>query len=291
MYLGFGALLFFAIKQFGFPGELFTNLPVEHKSIFGGFSWQVVLSWWIISLQTFVDPSFHQRCAAAKSPAVARKGIIVSIVCWIVFDFLTLATGLYAKAYFAIDNPLMAFPELGSAILPAFWNGLFVVALLATVMSTLDSYAFLSAATIGNDILLPITSKKGRTNTGSQSFIKLGLILTGIFGVTLAIILPSAVQLIYKTSSIAVPGLLGPLLISYSKKWSLTPRHSIVVMLISASVATFWTIHEPILKILGMMPVSVLDNIEPMLPGIICSIVLSAIFIKASSDTPSFDLK
>jgi len=69
---------------------------------------------------------------------------------------MTLLTGLYAKVYFTNIEAVMAYPALGESVLPVVWKGLFITALLSTVMSTLDSYAFLSAATIGNDILKKI---------------------------------------------------------------------------------------------------------------------------------------
>lgn len=280
MYLGFGALFFFAVAEFGFPGELPNLLPADHQSFFGGFSWQVILAWWIISLQTFVDPSFHQRCAASKDPRTARNGILISICCWMVFDFLTLMAGLYAKAYFDMENPLMAFPEIGGALLPSFWKGLFVVALLSTVMSTLDSYAFLSAATIGNDILKPIIKMKGKTNLSDRMLVRIGLLLTGVFGILMAVALPSAVQLIYKTASIAVPGLLAPLVISYSRKFYLEPGKSVVIMLVSASVAAIWTFAGALGHIAGLPEKTIFSEIEPMLPGIFVSLILAFAFIK-----------
>ena len=46
-----------------------------------------------------------------------------------------------------------AFPVLGAQELPPGLFGIFLLAMLATVMSTVDSYAFIAAATFGNDIM------------------------------------------------------------------------------------------------------------------------------------------
>src|SRR6056297_3134892 len=105
MYLGFGALLFFSIENLGSIPFMMDSLPDKHLTILGGNTWQYVLTWYIIAFQTFVDPSFHQRCAAAKTPKTAQRGIFISIMFWMVFDFLTLFTGLYAKAFFEVSNP------------------------------------------------------------------------------------------------------------------------------------------------------------------------------------------
>lgn len=275
MYVGFGALLIFTVIKFGSPSIMISKLPVSHTKLFGGFSWQIILSWFIISLQTFIDPSFHQRCSAAITPGTARKGVVVSILFWIIFDFLTLSTGLYAKAYFQIE-PLMAYPILGDTVLPVFWKGIFVVALLATVMSTLDSYAFISAATIGNDIIAPILKlKKNIREISVPALTKFGLVLTGIFGVVMAVILPSAVQLIYKTASIAVPGLIIPLLLSFSTKYEIQKKKIIFLMLSSSGISLFWVLSSYVFQ--GN---NIIINVEPMIPGLAVSLLLSGIFIK-----------
>jgi SSS family solute:Na+ symporter len=254
-----------------------AKLPEQHKNIFGGLSWQYILSWFIISFQTFVDPGFHQRCAAAQSPKTAQKGILISIGFWMIFDFLTLITGLYAKVFYSIDNPIMAYPVLAETVLPSVWKGFFVISLLATIMSTLDSYAFLSAATIGNDILEPLKKHFNIfRELSTKQLIRIGLIITSVLAILMAILLPSAVDLIYKTSSVAVPGLIIPLVISYNKKLNIQAGNVIIIMLLSASVYIIWTI----LKIFNVN-YWLIQSIEPMILGIITSIFLSLFFVKS----------
>jgi SSS family solute:Na+ symporter len=282
MYAGFGALIFFASQKLGSPMTLGARLPEAHLQFFGNASWQYVLAWFIISLQTFVDPSFHQRCAAAKSQKTAQRGILISIACWAVFDSLTLLSGLYAKAYFRISDPVMAFPVVGNAVLPVFWKGIFVVSLLATVMSTLDSYAFISAATIGNDILLPI--RRLRKYTGrftTQALTRFGLAITGLAGIIMAVALPSAVDLIYRTASIAVPPLIVPLLVSYSSKYIISKRNVIILMVLSALISAFWTLGSIAAgKNMDFPLKHIISSVEPMMPGIIISLVLGMFFIR-----------
>lgn len=270
MYLGFGLLLIFTLLHFGSVETMLTQLPNNHKSLSGGYNWQFLLAWFIIAFQTFVDPSFHQRCSAATSPKTARNGIYVSIAFWIVFDLLTLSTGLFAKAYLDIDNPLMAFPILGETVLPPFFKGLFIVSLLATIMSTLDSYAFLSALTIGNDIL---SNFKKMSKYSTQALTKFGLLLTGILGVIMAIALPSAVEIIFKTASIAVPGLIFPLTLSMMTKFYLSSRSALFIMISSSTVSLIWTI-------LKSYEVSFFVDVEPMLPGIVFAFATTVILMK-----------
>lgn len=270
MFIGFGVLLFFAHQNFGGVSLNINKLPDFYTTITGPYSWQYVLAWYIIAFQTFVDPTFHQRCAAAKSPKTAQRGILISICCWMVFDMLTLLTGLYARANLSVDSPLMAYPELADAVLPMIWKGLFVVAILASIMSTLDSYSLVSAITIGNDLLKPAVKNK----ISSKWLIRIGLVITGIFGIIMAIALPSAIDLIYKTASIAVPGLLMPLVVSFSKKYYFSAMSSKVIMFISSGTSAIWTAGQ------YFFADTFFAKTEPMLPGIIISLVLTFVMAR-----------
>jgi SSS family solute:Na+ symporter len=270
MYAGFGALLVFTLLQYGSPLTLFDKLPANHVKVFGGFSWTYILAWFFIAFQTFVDPSFYQRCLAAETPQTAKKGILISVAFWLLFDIMTLITGLYAKVYFTNIEAVMAYPALGESVLPVVWKGLFITALLSTVMSTLDSYAFLSATTIGNDILKKVFKTRKTTD-----LTKAGLIITGVFSILLALILPSPIEIVFRTASVAVPGLIVPLIIAYTPKLQIKQGFVPVIMLVSSAVAFLWLM----LQSYGLASHPILQ-IEPMLAGLLVSLVLAAAAVR-----------
>src|SRR5690625_6915892 len=72
------------------------------------------------------------------------------------FDFLTCFCRLYASAIMGSgpEQPVMAYPVLADQILPVGLKGIFILALFATIMSTLDSYVFISGQTLGRDYLV-----------------------------------------------------------------------------------------------------------------------------------------
>lgn len=273
MYLGFGILLFFSIYTLGSINGMMKLLPKSHLTFFGNRNIQYVVSWFIISLQTFVDPSFHQRCAASNNSKIAKKGILISICFWILFDFLTLITGLYAKSYINLSDPLQAYPALAELILPSFWKGIFIVSMLSVIMSTLDSYAFISAITIGNDII----GKYLKNITRSITFYtRVGLLITSVFSVFIAIMIPSAIDIIYKTSSIAIPGLLFPVIISYSKSWTIKEKFVLPSILVPSIISFLWVV-------LNSFPSHyshLFSSIEPMFPGILISLFFGIFIIQ-----------
>ncbi len=152
MFAGFALVLPFAIRAIGGPAALASRLPPGHLSWTGGMTPWRILGWWTIAVWTIVDPSFHQRCAAAASPAVARRGILVSIGFWAVFDLMTTAAGLYARAALpSLDNPTLAYPRLADATMPVFARGLFFAGIAASIFAALQAKSLLAAVSLGRD--------------------------------------------------------------------------------------------------------------------------------------------
>ena len=128
MFIGFGVILPFAALKYGGPAFIAAHVPPLHLTWNGGNSIQFVLVWFFIALWTLVDPSFHQRCYAARTGDVARRGILIAVVFWVVFDVMTTTAGLYARAALPdIASPVMAYPLLAEAVLPPVAKGLFYV--------------------------------------------------------------------------------------------------------------------------------------------------------------------
>lgn len=162
MFGGFGLILPYAVSRYGGWEFLKVHVPPLHLTWDGGNSPQFILVWFFIALWTLVDPAFYQRCAAAASGAVARRGILWSIVFWMLFDAMTVTAGLYARAVLPpLDQPVMAYPLLAEHLLPPIAKGLFFVGLLATIMSSMNTLAFVSGTTLGRDIVLRIRRTRG----------------------------------------------------------------------------------------------------------------------------------
>ena len=276
MFGGFILLIIFAWIKIGSPIEIVKQLPAEHLSPTGGNSIQYIFVWFFIAMWTFIDPGFYQRCAAAKSPKTAQKGILISVIFWFVFDSLTLTSGLYARVLLTNQQGLFAFPALGQALLPPVFYGLFITGLLATIMSTIDSLGFISAFTFGRDIVGRIKNKNQIDN--SASLIRLGLIIMAIIAIILAYAFPSVVKLWYMMGSILVPGLLIPFLASFSKinfkNWQ-----GSILLIIPVIISLLWFTIPIILKSFALNLQSSIFNLEPFYPGMFSSIFLFGSFI------------
>ena len=261
MFAGFIILLVFAVTSLGGLDYLRANLPDTHFTASGGNAPGYIALWYIIALATLVEPAFYQRCFAAKTAGVARRGIFVSILFWIFFDFMTTTCGLYARALLPdLSNPVAAYPALAREILPAGLLGLFMLSLLATIMSTVDSYIFLTATTISHDLIWRF--KKFKDNR-IRSFTALGLVISSIATIAIALASDSVVDLWHDFGSVGTSALLFPLVSSYWGKYQYSARGAFWSISLSA-LLTAATLFYPSLSGSGQY----LFGIEPIFIGL-----------------------
>jgi solute:Na+ symporter, SSS family len=261
MFVGFIILAIFLLKQYPFSEYISVkHLPENHLSLTGGLSPTYIISWFFIALWTLVDPGFHQRCAAARSAKTARNGILLSIVFWMIFDALTLVTGLYARALLPDIQALYAYPLIAEYILPVGLFGLFFTGLFATVMSTLDSYIFISAQTVGYDILSHYYPNNVRRN------VRIGYVVTGIIAMIILIAVPSVITIWYIIGTLVIPSLLIPALSVLFNK-TIETKLILLLMIGSITLTASWFLAS---MITGHYPL----HIEPFYPGLFFSIVV-----------------
>jgi SSS family solute:Na+ symporter len=305
MFAGFAVILPYCFSRFGGMDFLRLNLPPLHLTWHGGNSMQYIMVWFFIALWTLVDPAFHQRCYASKDGNVAQRGILISIIFWFVFDFMTATAGLYARAALpTLEQPMMAYPMLAELVLPPIAKGMFYVGMLATIMSTLNTLAFVSAQTLGRDIVgrlrLPAGKQKNRGVQDSQSdkvasgvrpggsspenssenlpqgqtemskrLTQIGLIVSFLISVALALAVPSVIQLWYSIGTVIIPGLLVPLMASYFDRLRIPAGYAFCAMLFGWLTSLSWLIAGNINGNAGNYPA----GIEPMYPGLAVSLV------------------
>jgi SSS family solute:Na+ symporter len=265
MFAGFFLILPFAFKKIGPPTQMLALLPAAHRSLHGGLSPLQITGWWLIAVWTIVDPVFHQRCAAADSPKTARRGILLSIACWAVFDALTTTAGLYARARFpTLEHPLLAFPALADALLPPGIRGIFFAALSASLLAGLQARSLQASIALGKDAF---GRRFGLSEARQEFFSRLCLALSLALGFALALWIPSVVGLWYAIGSAAIPGLLWPLVSVYNPRLRPQRQFAIAASVSGFAVSAAWVLWG---RIGGSAPL----GLEPMFPGLILSSII-----------------
>ena len=263
MYLGFIVVLPVALHRAGGFAGVWAALPAASRTWDGGLGIQAVVVWYFIAMQTLVEPTFYQRCYAAETPAVARRGVLISVGFWVLFDFLTTFTGLAARALMPqLHNPVLSYPELGRLVLPSAANALFAVGMFATVMSTAHSYLFLAAATIGHDVAPELAAR-----VDERRWTMAGLALIGAAAVGLALALRSVVAIWHDVGSIVTSALLLPVALSHGpERLRFRPGWAAAAMAFTALVAVGWILARSN----GRYPL----GLEPIFPALAVSALL-----------------
>ncbi len=239
MYLGFLVALPLLAARFGGVGFLRSHLPASHFVWHGGNSPQYVFVWYFIALQTLVEPAFYQRCFAAHDEKTAQRGVLISIGFWMLFDFLTTFTGMYARALMPhLENAAASYPALAIEFLPPFVQGIFYLGLLATVMSTVDGYTFIGGVNFGRDLLWRWRAQ--RDERRENRYVQLGFVITAVVAVLLALFFRSAVDLWHDVGSVGVPALLVPLGSSYHARLRMRPGVALWSTALSGAVSLAW---------------------------------------------------
>jgi SSS family solute:Na+ symporter len=266
MFAGFIVILVVSIFSFGGFDFLQTNLPSSHLSITRETSPAFITVWFLIALWTFADPGFHQRCYAAKSGEIAKKGILISIIFFALFDFLTTSTGLYAKAVLPdLSQPMMAYPLFAEKVLGSGLKGIFYAAMFATIISTLNSFLFLSASTIGRDFIFRLN--KNSKEEKIKSYTVVGIIISGIISILIAYLIPSVVEIWYTIGSLFIPGIILPVISAYYPKLRISSRLIIAEIVFAVSTSMMWFDFRKSLS-------GVLSEIEPMIIGLLVAVLI-----------------
>ncbi len=224
----------FCIKTFGGFSILFEKLPATHFELMGGNNFLHTLAWGFVALVVLIDPSFYQRCFAVKDSKTAKKGVLVSIALWIIFDICSNLGALYARAVIPEAQASTAFFTLALQVLPFGLKGFFIAGILATIFSTLDSFLFIASNTVIYDML------KIRT----KNFVKISFVsmfVIGLLCVGLTIFFEHSFKAIWLTmGSYYSACILVPVLIGYIKPKLISDKIFMISSLSAAFVMTLW---------------------------------------------------
>ena len=249
----------FSVGTFGGLGFLKAHLPASHFTLTGGNSWLNTLIWGFIALSTLIDPSFYQRCFAAKNPDVVKKGVLISTFIWFCFDLCTTAGSLYARALLPQAEPGQAYFFYAVQLLPAGLRGFFVAGILAIILSTLNSFLFIASNTLSFDLLRTRFKNVVLSN-------RIAIFAVGGFAILLAQLFHGSFKEIWLVlGSYFSACLLVPVLVGYLSPGRISDRLFVVSSLSSAAAMTAWRFipkHE------------VLQALDPFYIGILTGVII-----------------
>lgn len=245
MYVGFAVIVAYCLVAFPLGDTMKSFAGTNTLKLDGGVGPLGVVSFMVLGAWTLIDPGFHQRVASARDPETGRKGVLVAIVCWVVFDLLSVTAGLYALALMKSppQNPLLIFPLFGDQVLPQGLKALFLCGILGTVLTAMVGYSLVSGATLGRDILaqaLRVDDERKKANLA-----RLGIAASCLVAVPVSLSFNSVVLIWYLWAGAIIGALLLPTLASYVWRDSgrLSPSVVTASMLIGFIISVSWLIY------------------------------------------------
>tara|TARA_Y100000768_G_scaffold380764_1_gene358363 strand:+ start:1959 stop:3281 length:1323 start_codon:yes stop_codon:yes gene_type:complete len=238
-------VLVFVFCFFKFGLTPLESLPDHYFSFTGKGGVGETLMWGLIAFGTLVDPNFYQRSFAAGSRKIARKGIFAATIIWMIFDLSLTFGAMYAASLQGSD-----YFNFSLMTLPFGLKGFFLAGILATILSTLDSYLFLAGATFAHDVL-------NRKSIDAQ---RASVVIIAFVALVCSLFSNGSIKAVWSTlGSISTAALLIPMLFHYFKR-NLTER----IFLSSSIAGVFATI------LFQFFP----TNIQPIYFGVMASLIV-----------------
>lgn len=114
----------------------------------------VLESWAIPLCGSVVAQEVLSRCLAARTPGIARNAAVLGGAIYLVAGCVPLAIGMAGPGLAPdLEDPEMLLPHLSSTLLPGVLNVVFAGALIAAILSTVDSCLLVVASVVTRNLL------------------------------------------------------------------------------------------------------------------------------------------
>ena len=261
-------IVFFAMAVIGYQhvgsfGELLSRLPAGHLDpfAFGGVSW----FFGVLLISGFLhlgNTTHWQRIFSAESNDVAKRSFFFAMPITAFFSFIILFLGLVAAVLLPAVQKDTAIFALMNAILPPWLVGAGFAAILAVIMSSVDSLL------VGGSTIIHKAAFKDMEERKGLLYARILTVLFGAFGFALAYLFPNIVALSLLVSYLAlvfVPSIYAGL---YSK--------------VSAD-ASFYSILIPSILLFVLFP---LMKENSFLPTVLSSVLIIVFYDKVFRKKP-----
>jgi len=182
-------------------------------------------------------PQLLVRFISARSPDVIPAAGRIAVAVIIVFDVGAVATGMAGRALVpALDDPETIMPLLSADLFPAIVTGLFLVVVLAAIMSTADSLLILASSAVVRDVLQKIY----RPAMPERRVAWWGKVVTVVLGVAAVVVALGEVRVIFWFVLFAWSGLAAAFVppVLCALFWPRTSRRGALAGMVTGFVVT-----------------------------------------------------
>ncbi|MFQ6087400.1 MAG: sodium:solute symporter [Candidatus Methanofastidiosia archaeon] len=249
--LGTGLILAIPLTLYKVGGlsQMLSSLPTEHLDPLTYAPPLQILSWFLIIFPSIlIDPAIYQRIYASKTPRIARLSLGFTGIWDFFLTLITLILGLSAFSLYAGEEVDLALPTVIKTVFPEFLGAFILVAILAAVMSTADSFLLVGAGTLTKDLL----------NREGMLKVRVITVVLGFLAILIALYFSEIMYAVLFSSAVYVAALFIPIMGVFLKFGG--PKGAFLSAIAGGGTAILW-------RILNLSP-------DPIIAGILTSAII-----------------
>ena len=247
MMLILGVILLFAAVLISAGGwgptsEYASSLGQENMlSVMNITPGEILVYLLTLAVFQFVRQDLWQRVWAAENSRTAGSGYLISMMVAVPIGVITVAIGVLGRYGLRLEeiNPVFIYYGVVNDVFPFALVLMMIIALLAAVISSADSFILAGSSSIVNDIIRPNASHYD--NQKMLLWSRLSVLIISAAGLVLALTIPGLVNLMVTGTAMTVSGLLAPIVFGLFWK-KVTNTAGITSMWAGLLVAVFWQI-------------------------------------------------
>ena len=183
------------------------------------------------------SPQLLTRFMAARSQVDIVRGSRIAIPCILVFDLGAVLAGMAGRVLFpSLTDPETVLPAMSIELFPSLVTGVFLVTVLAAIMSTVDSLLILASASVVRDVI----QQTMKLTIGERTLSLIGKLVTVVIGVVALIAALMEIRAIFWFVLFAWSGIAAaftPAIIC-SLFWDKTTKIGAITGMVSGFIAT-----------------------------------------------------
>jgi Na+/proline symporter len=190
-----------------------------------------------IGLAFLGAPQLLTRFISAKNRGEIVNGSVIAVICIVVFDIGAVFAGMAGRVLFGgLADPETILPTMSAELFPAVFTGIFLVIVLAAILSTVDSLLILASSAVVRDVV----QKVYNPDLTERQLSMLGRLTTAVIGIgALALALPE-VRAVFWFVLFAWSGIASAFapVVLCSLFWKRTTRTGVIAGMIAGFVTT-----------------------------------------------------
>jgi sodium/proline symporter len=190
-----------------------------------------------IGLAFLATPQLLIRFISARNRQEIIQGSVIAVICIVVFDLGAVFAGMAGRVLFdGLADPETILPTMSAELFPPVFTGLFMVVVLAAIISTVDSLLILASSALVRDLVQKVFAP----GLSDRQFSMIGRLTTAVVGFGALALALQEVRIVFWFVLFAWSGIgsaFGPVVLC-SLFWKRTTRAGAIAGMLAGFLAT-----------------------------------------------------